>query len=112
MIGRVAGAIALLVVCLIVAVVAALWMAVAVTTSAPRGWRLAISFDQLGNAMAGGDEDEVFSSRCWRYRDHLPYRWLQPAIDWVFARFGDQDHCRRSFNAELTRLLNRGWIKT
>lgn len=93
--------------CALVALAALAWMAVAFLAGSPRGWTLAKAFDQLGNAMAGGDEDEYFSSRCWRCRADYPYRLLRPAIDYVAARFGDTDHCRTSYEAEQHKV--RPW---
>lgn len=93
--------------CALVALAAWVWMVLAFAAGSPRAWTLAKAFDQLGNAMAGGDEDEYFSSRCWRCRADKPYRWLYPAIDWVAAKFGDIDHCRASFEGERAKVSIR-----
>jgi hypothetical protein len=107
---RLAAAIALLIVCAAVDLVALVWMAVAFAAGSPRGWRLAIAQDQLANALAGGDEDEVVSSRAWRHQARAPWRWLRPAIDWVAAQLGDADHCRKAYEAEQLKAATRaGW---
>lgn len=100
---RCAAALVLLCVCALVALVALGWMAGAVVAGAARGRRLAVAFDQLGNALAGGGEDETFSARCWRCRFRRPYRWLRPAVDALFAALGDAGHCRASHEGELRR---------
>lgn len=84
----------------------ALWSLVALPLSAifgtqRRAWRLAVAFDQLGNTAAGGDEDETFSSRCWRNRHRPFYSALVVLIDWVFRRLrGEVDHCFNAWLAE------------
>lgn len=100
MIRRIPAALALLAVCLLVDLIALVWMTVAFIAGSRRGWRLALAQDQLGNALAGGDEDEVFSSRCYRMRNKRPYCWLRPAIDAVAGWLGDEDHCRQSWIKE------------
>lgn len=91
--------------CLLVSV----WTLIALPASAVfgsgrRGWRLAVSFDQLGNVAAGGDEDEVFSARCWRLRARPGYaRWVR-VIDWLFLKLaGETDHCRTAYEHEQAR---------
>lgn len=59
---------AILVICVVSAIYALLRMAWAVITSPQRAWRLAVSFDQLGNAAANGDPDETISSRAGKAR--------------------------------------------
>lgn len=91
--------------CAVAAVIGLLWMACSFALGGGhRGWRIAIAFDQCGNAAAGGDEDEVFSSRCWRLRHRRPYTWIQPGIDRVFLwTRGETDHCRKAWEWERTR---------
>ena len=73
----------------------------AVFGSGQRGWRLAVSFDQLGNVAAGGDEDEVFSSRCWRMRHKAMYGYLVRLIDWLFFVLdGQKNHCLNAWIEE------------
>lgn len=73
---KAASAILVWLLCVAVAVVSLLWMPVAAAFGSRRARHIAVGYDQLGNAAAGGDEDEVFSARCWRCRDRAPYRWL------------------------------------
>ena len=83
--------------CLLAAVVSLAWQFVAIFGSPRRALRIAIGFDQTANAAFGGDEDETISSRCWRYRDEMPYRALTPVIDWLF---GDKNHCADAYESE------------
>lgn len=107
---RFAVTLALLIVCALVAAVALVWMAVAFAAGRRRGWTLAKSFDQLGNALAGGDEDELVSARAWRKRAEAPWRWLRPAIDWAAAQLGDPNHCETAARNEQIKAATRaGW---
>jgi hypothetical protein len=107
---RIFAALALLLVCGVVDLLALVWMAVALAAGSPRGWRLAIAQDQLANAIAGGDEDEVISSRAWRHQAHQPWRALRPAIDWIAAELGDPNHCETAANNEAVKAATRaGW---
>ena len=86
--------------------VVAVWSLIALPLSAifgsgKRSWRLAVAFDQLGNTAGGGDEDETFSSRCWRNRDRRLYCFLVGMIDWIFLRLrGERGHCLNAWVAE------------
>lgn len=95
--------------CLLVAVWALLAAPfLAITGSGARAMRLLVSFDQLGNAAAGGDEDETFSSRCWRRRADAPYGMLVRIIDWLFLRATEErDHCRSAFESEQRACSRR-----
>lgn len=104
---RILSALALALVALAVSLAGVVWMAAALIAGSPRGWRLALAFDQLGNAMTGGDEDEVISSRAWRNRHRQPWTTIRQAIDAVAARLGDPDHCRRSAYGEAAKLDGR-----
>lgn len=88
--------------CLIASLLSLIVMPVsAIFGTGGRALRLAVSHDQLGNVIAGGDEDETISARCWRCRDRAPYRWLQPAIDRAFKWLnGETEHCRKAWEAE------------
>lgn len=89
--------------CLLVA----LWTMLAIPFSAAfgsgrRAWSVAVGYDQLGNAAAGGNEDETFSSRCWRNRERPHYALMVMLIDWVFLRLrGEEDHCMNAWLAEM-----------
>ena len=87
--------------CLAVGALSALWMLVAIVVASPRAWRLAKSYDQLGNTMAGGDEDELFSARCWRYRADPSYALLVGVIDRLA---GNPNHCQEAFEAEELKI--------
>lgn len=61
--------------------------------NSPRGLRIAIAWDQLGNATTGGSEDETISSRADRLRAEN-VRWacvLCRVLDWL-----ETDHCKKS----------------
>lgn len=88
--------------CVILAVVALLVMFCAIFTGSSRAWRIAISFDQTGNAAMGGDEDETISSRCWRNRAEPHYSALVQIIDFLF---GDRNHCKNSFEDEQRKRM-------
>lgn len=49
--------------CVLVAVIALVWMLLAAIAGSTRAWKLAVAHDQLANTAFGGDEDETISSR-------------------------------------------------
>jgi hypothetical protein len=49
--------------CQIAAVVASIWMLIAIISGSRRAWTLAVAHDQLANTAFGGHEDETLSSR-------------------------------------------------
>ena len=65
--------------------------------------RLAIGFDQLLNALLGGDIDETLSSRAYRRTRTGSRKWqrIESAINAVF--FWQHEHCRESFRNERQR---------
>lgn len=76
-------------------VIAICWMLVSIITTphGERTWRIALAFDQLGNATSGGSEDETISSRAGRERKE-GRKWaclLCQLLDWL-----DKDHCDSS----------------
>ncbi len=93
--------------CLLAAIVGLVWMAVAMIPGSQRAWAIAIGFDQMANATAGGDPDETISARCWRYRAEMPYRTLRRVIDAAFAVGGDREHCERTYLEELINAQRR-----
>ena len=96
MVKRIVQGLALLLVCALAAVRGLVWMFCAVLANSARGWRLAVSFDQLANTAFGGDEDETISSRAGKAR-LKGRRWgcmLCKWLDWF-----DPDHCEN--NIEL-----------
>jgi hypothetical protein len=76
-------------------VIALLWMLASILFD-PKGqrtWCIAIAFDQLGNAVSGGSEDETISSRAERERKE-GRKWacvLCHVLDWL-----EKDHCKGS----------------
>lgn len=101
------GMVAILLLCLLVALLALIWMAAGIVTRSPRAWRLAVSFDQLGNVVGGGDEDETISARCWRYRTEQPYKALRAAIDGCAALAGEANHCESAYVTEMIKAQAR-----
>lgn len=93
-------------VCGVAGVVALLWMFCAILAGSARSWRIAVGFDQLANAVFGGDEDETISARCWRYRNMPRYAALVQVINRLF---NDPKHCEDSFIDEQAR--REAWIK-
>lgn len=86
--------------CQFASLIGAIWMLCAIVTGSPRTWRIAVGYDQLGNATFGGDEDETISSRCWRYREEPYYAvWVQ-RINWLFD---DPNHCKDAFEKEAEK---------
>lgn len=73
--------------------IAALWMLAAIATGSQRAWTLAVSYDQLGNAVTGGDPDETISSAA--YKKSLKgvkwAKWLCKALETI-----DPGHCKRA----------------
>lgn len=63
-------------------------------------WNVLIAFDQLGNAILGGDPDETLSSRLGkvvaRNADKNNLAWL---ICWALDKI-DPDHCQKSIEAD------------
>lgn len=92
-------------VCVIVGVVALLWFFLASFAGSPRAWRIAVGFDQLANAMFGGDEDETISARCWRMRGGALHSALVQVINFLA---NDPKHCEDSFIDEQQRRQNYG----
>lgn len=103
------GMAAIWLLCAVAAVVGLVWLAAAILaatlTGRPSGraWRLAVSFDQVGNAATAGDEDETISARCWRLRHLKRYALLVRLIDGVAATFSDPNHCRDAYEAEMAK---------
>ena len=61
-----------------------------------------IAFDQVANTLLGGFADETLSSRAYRLRHRMPYKFYHWFIDLLF--FFDPDHCRMSYESERLRL--------
>lgn len=93
--------------CQTCALIAAVWQLAAAIAGSDRAWRIALGYDRMGNAVAGGDDGEYISSRCWRHRAEQPYRTLRAAIDQVAAWAGQAGHCEASYQGEAARAKAR-----
>lgn len=81
---------------IIVLMLAGIWYLLHKATSSNTCLRVAIGFDQVGNAMVGGSEDETVSSRLGRkieQDDCKPCRVLCKILSFVFR---DKFHCTNS----------------
>lgn len=67
----------------------------------PDGLQILIALDQLVNTLIGGYADETLSSRSWRLHIAGVKSWPMKVIDAIF--FWQDDHCRQSYESELTR---------
>ncbi len=56
-----------------------------------------IALDQLAHTLVGGMADETLSAMAWRKKYIVLIRLIDAAFFW------DQDHCERSWEAELLR---------
>lgn len=65
--------------------------------------QIAIAVDQLGNSLIGGWADETISARAWRQRHKRRWRFAMRLIDAAFSLFGQREHCRLAFEAEIWR---------
>jgi hypothetical protein len=89
--------------CLLCNLVAALQMLVAIVTGSRRAWTLAVSYDQLGNVVLGGDEDTTISARAWANRATWRWSLLVRLLDKVEPR-----HCYKAWLAEMGKA-RRYW---
>lgn len=74
-------------------IIASCWLLCAiVANSASRCRKIALSYDQLGNATMGNNEDETMSSMLGRTGKPA---WLVTFVNWVFFRlYGQVNHCQ------------------
>lgn len=86
------GVFLLCLVCALVSLVQMLW---AIITGSGRAWTLAVSYDQLGNVVLGGDEDTTISARAWASRHTWRWGLLVRLLDKVEPR-----HCYKAWLAE------------
>jgi hypothetical protein len=68
------------------------------------------AIDQVVNALMAGDPDETISSRIGKAaRGDFGNAWQMIArpfeilIDWIFAKLGQENHCRREIEADEGR---------
>ena len=83
--------------CQLAAVIASLWMLIAIVTGSHRAWTIAVAHDQLANAAFGGHEDETLSSRAGKAAREGK-RWAC-----VFCRLLDRldpNHCEKSIEPD------------
>lgn len=76
-------------------ILSAFWMigAILFYPQSQRAWKISISYDQLGNTMTGGNEDETISSRAGRLKKE-GRGWacvLCKLLNWL-----QKDHCENS----------------
>ncbi len=62
---RRAGLLAVWLLCVACALISLGWMLAAALAGSERAWRIALGYDRVGNATAGGDDGEYISSRCY-----------------------------------------------
>ena len=66
--------------------------AIWIKPSESRCRKIALSYDQLGNAVMGGDEDETISSMLGRTGKPA---WLVKLVNWIFFQlYGEVNHCQ------------------
>lgn len=73
--------------------------------------RLLISFDQLGNAIAGGNPDVTISARLYylsEVREVLIARWLMLLVDFVFYPVDGVAHCEKAYINHEDEDIRRG----
>jgi len=78
--------------CQVAHLVASLWMLFAFIRSPTRYWRIVLGYDHLGNALTGGEPNELISTRANRARKE-GRRWgcvLCKLLDRI-----DPGHCAR-----------------
>lgn len=82
--------------------IASFWLLSTVLTgSVPRSRKIALSYDQLGNATMGGDEDETISSMLGRTGRPA---WLVKLVNQVFyILYGEVDHCQNKIEARFKK---------
>lgn len=85
-------------------VLASFAMLLAIISGSNRAWKIAVSYDQLGNVLIGGHEDETISSRAERSRLN--------GKTWgcVLCRLLNEawpKHCENSLQQEINALIKR-----
>lgn len=84
--------------CQLCHLIASVQMLVAIITGSRRAWTLAVSYDQTGNVVLGGDEDTTISARAWASRQTWRWGLLVKLLDMVEPR-----HCHKAWVAEKSR---------
>lgn len=86
-------------------IISSCWMLLAIATgSASRSRKIALSYDQLGNATMGNDEDETISSMLGRTGRPA---WLVTFVNWMFFElYGERNHCTAKIEKRFQERLN------
>lgn len=88
--------------CLLCGLFAALRLAWLIAFAPASGHRVAVAFDQLANAAAGGAEDETISSRAAKAaRKGRPWGCVLCKL----LNYFDTDHCERSIEPDRGERL-------
>ena len=98
------GAVSALVILIIMVVSFVVFLLSTLFGRGGRAYSLLLSYDQVGNVILGGLEDEYLSSRCYRL-NHIPKyakyeRWINKLF-YIIAK--EEDHCRKSYEGELQK---------
>jgi len=80
--------------CQLCHMIASVQMLVTIVTGSRRAWVLAVSYDQLGNVVLGGDEDTTISVRAWASRHACSWGLLVKLLDMIAPR-----HCYKAWLA-------------
>lgn len=90
----------LLFLCQLCHLLASLQMLIGIVIGSPRVWTLAVSYDQLGNVIVGGDEDFTISAHAWAHR--AVWRW---SVVVRFLDFLEAGHCKNAYDKEIEKRL-------
>lgn len=84
---------ALWILCQILSVLLTPYMVIAILAGTQRAKRIVLAYDQLGNAVTGGSENETISSRAYRGTLEGVKTWciLCRFLNWI-----DTDHCKKA----------------
>lgn len=94
-------------VCVLASVVVLCWqLALVIGRRVDRCWNISIAIDQAGGCcLPHSYPDETISARLWREGElggKRAWHWARRFVDWGARMLGDPDHCRRSYEQELT----------
>ena len=70
-----------------------------------------VAVDQLGNAIAGGNEDSTISARLGYLYTHRPSVWttfLKSVVDVTFYSVDGDDHCVQAYHADPDERYIKG----
>ena len=71
------------------------------------GYNLMVAFDQLGNALAGGNPDVTISARIGYNTEAASIKWwiwiaLKYIVNFTFFPFDGKDHCKKAYHWDTT----------